>query len=389
MDMILLTYIASDGQLLSDTTTVLITIIEVDDVPIALPDSFEINEDDSLSVTPENGVLSNDIDVDGDEIISELVMSSANGTLTLNFDGSFDYKPIENFNGLDTFKYVTKDELNVTDSIPVVITINPVNDKPVSDDDFYVLETGNVLTINADSIGILGNDVDIDGDTLYSTVLDDTKDGVLSLDSSGSFTYTPNLDTYVGVDTFTYQASDLLLSDTATVVIRVTDRPVAVPDTFSVFEDNCLKSGNFMEAPSNETMSYTYISENVLSNDSDQDAESLTVILVETTLNGELFLSSDGEFEYCPNPNFNGTDVFTYVITDSYLYSDTVSVIININPVNDSPEGNEDKYGLLKDQILTIDSLEGVLSNDIDVDGDTLTASLISDVEEGTLEFNP
>ena len=179
-----LTYIASDGQLLSDTTTVLITIIEVDDVPIALPDSFEINEDDSLSVSPENGVLSNDIDVDGDEIISELVMSSANGTLTLNFDGSFDYKPIENFNGLDTFKYVTKDELNVTDSIPVVITINPVNDKPVSDDDFYVLETGNVLTINADSIGILGNDVDIDGDTLYSTVLDDTKDGVLSLDSS-------------------------------------------------------------------------------------------------------------------------------------------------------------------------------------------------------------
>ena len=72
----------------------------------------------------------------------------------------------------------------------------------------------------------------------------------------------------------------------------------------------------------------------------------------------------------------------------SYLYSDTVSVIINRSPVNDSPEGNENKYGLLKDQILTIDSLEGVLSNDIDVDGDTLTASLISDVEEGTLEFN-
>ena len=44
-------------------------------------------------------------------------MTSPNGELTLSYDGSFTYLPNENFNGVDTFKYVTKDELNITDSV--------------------------------------------------------------------------------------------------------------------------------------------------------------------------------------------------------------------------------------------------------------------------------
>ena len=294
-----LTYIASDGALLSETTYVLITIIEVDDVPVALPDTFEIDEDSLLSVGVDEGVLSNDIDVDGDELVSELVMTSPNGELTLSYDGSFTYLPNENFNGVDTFKYVTKDELNITDSVLVTINVNPVNDYPVTSDDSYVLETGNVLSVSVDSMGVLGNDIDIDGDTLYSLLIDSTTDGTISLDSMGLLTYTPDSDTYVGVDTFTYVGTDLTLTDTAIAVIKVTDRPVAVSDTFSVREDNCLRAGNFMDPPVNLTP-YSYTTITVISNDSDQDAENLTAVLVESTTNGELKLYSDGKFEYCP-----------------------------------------------------------------------------------------
>ena len=101
-------------------------------------------------------------------------MTSPNGELTLNYDGSFTYMPTENFNGVDTFKYVTKDELNITDSVLVTINVKPVNDYPVTSDDSYVLETGNVLSVSVDSLGVLGNDIDIDGDTLYSLLIDRT-----------------------------------------------------------------------------------------------------------------------------------------------------------------------------------------------------------------------
>ena len=54
-------------------------------------------------------MLGNDSDVDGDALTAVLVSGPANGTLTLNADGSFTYTPDANFNGTDSFTYKAND----------------------------------------------------------------------------------------------------------------------------------------------------------------------------------------------------------------------------------------------------------------------------------------
>ena len=74
--------------------------------PVSTGDSYDVNEDTTLSADTFNGVLANDFDPDSDPIYACLVSGPANGNLTLNNDGSFEYRPNINFNGSDSFSYV-------------------------------------------------------------------------------------------------------------------------------------------------------------------------------------------------------------------------------------------------------------------------------------------
>ena len=159
-------YVASDGNSTSDTTLIKITIIEVDDPPVGSGDTLYVDEDDILVLNSTNGVLNNDVDVDGDVLSSELVRDVTKGKLDFYVDGSLTYIPDTNFYGEDSFNYVAKDEKNITDSIRVLVVVDPVNDIPTATDDEYVLEVGDSLVIDLDSLGLLANDIDIDGDTL-------------------------------------------------------------------------------------------------------------------------------------------------------------------------------------------------------------------------------
>ena len=204
-----------------------ITIVEVDDPPVGKGDTLYVDEDSILVLNATNGVLTNDIDVDGDILTSELLRGVSKGTLDFYGDGSLTYIPVADFFGNDGFTYVAKDESNVTDSIEVVIIVSPVNDAPVAVDDEYVLEAGDSLIVQIDTLGILSNDIDIDGDTLSASVVDSVEHGTVTLSSDGTFKYVTDEDDYVGVDVFTYASSDASISDTATVKITVTSRPVA------------------------------------------------------------------------------------------------------------------------------------------------------------------
>jgi len=118
----------------------------------------------------------------------------------------------------------------------VAITVTPVNDPPVAENDppqaapdLYTTDEDVPLVISAAS-GVLANDTDVDGDPL--TVVSNTAptNGTVALNANGSFTYTPNAD-YNGSDSFNYTISDGQGgTDTATVAITVTpvnDPPVA------------------------------------------------------------------------------------------------------------------------------------------------------------------
>ena len=381
-------YIASDGTSLSDTTLVQITIIEVDDPPVGNGDTLYVDEDDILVLNSTNGVLSNDVDVDGDMLVSELLRDVTKGTIDFYSDGSLTYIPESDFFGNDSFTYVAKDESNVTDSIEVVIIVSPVNDAPLALDDEYVLEAGDSIVIQVDTLGVLGNDIDIDGDTLGASLVDSVSHGTVTLNSDGTFKYVTNEEDFVGVDLFAYAANDTATSDTASVKITVTSRPVAVADTFDINEDYCLKAGDFGGSTDpGGLVIYSYVTDGVLSNDSDIDGDSIFATLVQTTSYGTLTFYSDGYFEYCPEANYNGTDSFTYVVSDGYLTSDTVTVIINVLPANDLPLGNDDTYGLVKNSTLTVVDSLGILSNDTDVDGDSIFANLLDSTKNGSVDL--
>jgi VCBS repeat-containing protein len=118
-------YTIGDGQGGFATATVLITVLGVNDAPTAAIDAYFMDEDSSLDVLA-SGVLANDSDPDGDPLTAVLVDGPANGSLTLNDDGSFNYTPNANFNGTDSFTYKANDGLADSNPAAVSIAVNSV-----------------------------------------------------------------------------------------------------------------------------------------------------------------------------------------------------------------------------------------------------------------------
>jgi hypothetical protein len=126
------TYVANDGTSNSNLATVTITVNTVNDPPKANNDSYSNNEDTTLNVSAP-GVLANDSDPDGDPLTAILRSGPSDGSLTLNSNGSFTYKPDLNFYGSDSFTYRANDGTSNSNVATVTITINPVVDPPIAD----------------------------------------------------------------------------------------------------------------------------------------------------------------------------------------------------------------------------------------------------------------
>src|SRR5205814_1818859 len=274
----------------SAAATVTITVNSQNDAPLALDDTYTVNEDTTLSVSAP-GVLANDSDVEADPLSAVLVSSPAHGALTLNSDGSFSYTPAADYNGSDSFTYKANDG-NLDSAVATVsITVNQVNDAPLAVSDSYTVDEDTPLTVSAPAV--LGNDSDADGDPLNAVLVSGPSHGVLTLNTNGSFNYVPAAN-YNGSDSFTYQANDgATNSAIATVNITVNsvnDAPLALDDTYTVNEDATL----------------TVSGPGVLGNDADADADTLNAVLVSAPSHGTLILNGDGSFTYVPNPNYNG-----------------------------------------------------------------------------------
>ena len=211
------TYKANDGGKDSNVVTATITVGAVSDVPVAVADAYSVAEDTQLSVGAP-GVLANDTDPEGG-LSAVKVSNPAHGTLVLNANGSFTYTPAPDFHGTDTFTYKANDGAADSNTVTVTLTVTPVNDAPVAANDAY--STPRAVPLVVPGPGVLGNDTDVDGNPLTAAVVDAPDHGDLTLNSDGSFTYTPNVG-YTGPDTFTYKAGDgTAQSGAATVTITV------------------------------------------------------------------------------------------------------------------------------------------------------------------------
>src|SRR6185436_5563289 len=198
-------------------TTVTIHVTPVNDSPTAAADEFSTEEDTSLH-NDAPGILTNDSDADGDALTAILISGPANGTLTLNTDGSFDYLPSADFHGDDSFIYTASDGSTASTETTVTIHVTPVNDSPIAAADSLSTEEDTPLTISAP--GVLGNDTDPDGDTLSAELVSGPAHGALTLNADGSLTYTPEAN-FNGEDSFIYKASDGSSTSETTVTITV------------------------------------------------------------------------------------------------------------------------------------------------------------------------
>src|SRR5205814_662758 len=109
--------------------------------------------------------------------------------------------------------------------------------------------------------------------------------------------------------------------------------------------------------------------------------------LVSGPSSGTLTLNADGSFTYTSYANFNGVDSFTYQSNDGSSNSNVATVTLTVNSVNDAPLAAADGYSVNEDGLLTV-AAAGVLMNDSDLEGDPLTAVLISSPTRGALTLN-
>ncbi len=428
------TYRASDGTLTSQVTTVTINVASVNDVPIAILDSYLMNTGETLQVNQASGVLANDTDVDGDTLTAEIVTSPANGTLTLNANGSFVYEPNALFSGQDAFAYRVSDGTSTSANATVVIFVEP-NDSLVR----FRLETTDtsgapITTINAGESFVLSayvqdiSDVPRDGvfaaylDVLYPVnlisvngnfvygesypngksgntttagLLDEVGafDGVnplgdaerlvfsitLRADAAGAATFTSNeadaspaRDVLLFNDGNPVPPGQIIYGTTTLTINAVENPPVAVADAYSVDEDGVLT----INAPG------------VLANDTNPAGGTLGATLVNQPANGTLTFNADGSFTYTPDDNFNGVDTFTYRATRGTLVSAPATVTITVRSVDDVPVAVNDNYLIESAGTLVVSAANGVLANDSDGDGQTLTATLVDGPSNGVLDLN-
>ena len=161
--------------------------------------------------------------------------------------------------------------------------------------------------------------------------------------------------------------------------------PIAVNDTFTTSED-ITRTGN------------------VLANDTDADDDPRTATLLTGPAHGDVVLNADGSFTYTPDTNFNGTDTFTYKVSDDTGrwhvhgllgffspdagHTDTATVTLSVIAVNDPPVVKNDSASTAEDTSLTVAG-PGVLANDNDIEGNPLTATIVTGPSNGSATLNP
>ncbi|MBY8966170.1 tandem-95 repeat protein, partial [Algiphilus sp. NNCM1] len=110
----------------------------------------------------------------------------------------------------------------------------------------------------------------------------------------------------------------------------------------------------------------------------DVDGDNLTYTISTPAGNGSVVVNGDGTFTYTPNADFNGTDTFSYDVTDGQETA-SATVTVNVAPVNDAPVANAQT-------VATDEDVAAVITPDaMDVDGDNLTYTISTPAGNGSV----
>ncbi|MFH4829552.1 tandem-95 repeat protein [Vibrio diabolicus] len=352
-----LTFTAKDSSGESVSQTVNFTVAPVADI---VADKATVVEDTPTIIK----VLGNDT-FDGDDKVVSLDTNKgpANGTVSVNPDGSVTYTPNDNYHGADSFTYIVTSG-GVSESTTVNVDVTSVNDAPVAKDDTAITDEDTPVTID-----VLPNDTDIDGDELsiQSASVPETQGKVEIVD--GKLVFTP-AENFNGDAEITYTITDGSLTDQATVNVTVN----AVNDT-PVVESNL----------ADQTLAEDFTPYTIDLNTAFSDVDNV---------DGELSFSVSGNSNIqvaivngiatiTPTADWNGSEILTFTATDPSGESVSQTVNFTVTPVADIVA---DKATVVEDTPTIIK----VLGNDT-FEGDNKVVSLDTNngPANGTVSVNP
>ncbi|MCK8077448.1 tandem-95 repeat protein, partial [Vibrio sp. 1CM2L] len=356
-----------------------VSVTAVDDAPVSGDLAYSIDEDGSIRLSQEQ-LLSQASDVEGDDLTASGLTVDGDATVTQNDDGSFTITPDENFNGDIDISFDISDGTNTVQAL-ADLTVNPVNDLPVpQDQQFSVEEDGTLIFTDAD---LLTGATDIEGDNLtVEGVTYDGGDGILTDNGNGTYTFAPN-ENFNGDVNFGFDVSDG--TDTVSVnidvsVTAVDDAPVSGDLAYSIDEDGSIRLSQ----------------EQLLSQASDVEGDDLTASSLTVGGDATVVANDDGSFTITPDENFNGDIDISFDISDG---TNTVqaSADLTVNPVNDLPVPQDQQFSVEEDGTLIFTDAD-LLTGATDIEGDNLTVEgvtydggdgILTDNGNGTYTFAP
>ncbi len=354
-----ITFTAKDPSGESVSQTVDFTVAPVADI---VADKATVVEDTPTIIK----VLGNDTFEGDDKVVSlDANNGPANGTVSVNPDGSVTYTPNDNYHGTDSFTYIVTSG-GVSESTTVSVDVTPVNDAPVAKDDIATTQEDTAVTID-----VLPNDSDVDGDKLsiQSATVPEAQGKVEIVD--GKLVFTP-AENFNGDAEITYTVTDGELTDEAKVSVTVNpvnDAPTIKVDAVESITEN---------AVSTDTVVAT-----LTVRDTDTSEDQLTVSL-ENNSNGYFVLVGDEvKLTQAGVDAVNNDELNLKDLTISASVSDGVNPTANdsdsliVNRVNDAPTIKVDAVESITEDAVSTDTVVATLTvRDTDTPEDQLTVSL-------------
>ncbi|WP_239595513.1 tandem-95 repeat protein, partial [Vibrio parahaemolyticus] len=352
-----LTFTATDPSGESVSQTVNFTVASVADI---VADKATVVEDTPTIIK----VLGNDTFEGTDKVVSlDTNNGPANGTVSVNPDGSVTYTPNDNYHGTDSFTYIVTSG-GVSESAIVEVNVTPANDAPVAKDDIATTQEDTAVTID-----VLPNDTDVDGDKLsIESVSVPKEQGTVEV-VDGKLVFTP-AENFNGDAEITYTVTDGALTDQATVKVTVN----AVNDT-PVVESNI----------ADQTLAEDFTPYTIDLNTAFSDVDNV---------DGELTFSVSGNSNIqvaivngiatiTPTADWNGSETLTFTATDPSGESVSQPVNFTVAPVADIVA---DKATVVEDTSTVIK----VLGNDtFEGDGKVVSLDTNNGPANGTVSVNP
>ncbi|MDV5047596.1 tandem-95 repeat protein, partial [Vibrio diabolicus] len=331
----ILTFTATDPSGESVSQTVNFTVAPVADI---VADKATVVEDTPTIIK----VLGNDTFEGDDKVVSlDTNNGPANGTVSVNPDGSVTYTPNDNYHGTDSFTYIVTSG-GVSESTTVNVDVTPVNDAPVATNDNAVTDEDTPVTID-----VLPNDTDVDGDKLSIESASVPKDQGTVEVVSGKLVFTP-AENFNGDAEITYTITDGVLTDQATVNVTVN----AVNDT-PVVESNIAD-----QTLAEDFTPYTIDLNTAFSDVDNADGELTFSVSGNSNIQVAIV---NGIATFTPTADWNGSEILTFTATDPSGESVSQTVNFTVAPVADIVADKatvvEDTATIIK--VLDNDTFEG------------------------------